>query len=224
MFLGPRKWISENVSRQKSFSVHDERFQWKYILTFMLILGLVYLGSVLPILFFVNRNYVIFEKIAYDFYPSLIENLFQEKSWLWILFIFNLLTLMGLCTYFSLKFTKKILYPVHQIEEHLHQMMLGRWKTPISFEDSRNDLKSMKINYDYFHRSLKSNTEMELNLLKRIVVDPNNRDAFLAWQNLVESKAHRLGIDPEEIIKGSFYLKENEINLDFGRKKSKRAG
>lgn len=222
MIFGPRKWFSKNLPNSESYSIHDYQFQWKYISTFSLILLIAFSGASIPLLYLYGKNYAIFEKLSFDFYPSLVENLYQEKNWMWILYGMSMLSLVGFSIYFGLKFTKKILYPIHQIEKHLHQMMLGNWTHQIEFDETKEDFKSIKISYDYFQRSLKANTEMELNLLQKIVVDPNNRDSYLAWKNLVEAKAQRIGLNPEDFLKGSHFIQENKIELDFSNKKIKK--
>lgn len=221
MIFGPRKWHSKDLPNRASYSIHDYQFQWKYIVVFSVMLLIAFSATTLPLIYIYSKNYLVFEKLAFDLYPKLVENLYQEKNWIWILYGLSLISLTGFSIYFGRKFTQKILHPVHQIEDSLHKMMLGNWSEQIEFDESKDDFKSIKISYDYFQRSLKANTEMELNLLQKIAVDPNNRDAFLAWKNLIEAKALRIGLDPESIIKSSQVMETNKIEIDFTNKKRK---
>ncbi|MCB0371104.1 MAG: hypothetical protein KDD45_17220 [Bdellovibrionales bacterium] len=215
MIIGPRKWFSKNSHDSRSYTIHDYQFQWKYIGIFSAILAIAFAGATLPIIYIYGKNYAIFEKLAFDLYPGLVENLYQEKDWLWLLFGLSAISLIIFSLYFSFKFTKKILSPIHQVEDHLHQMMIGNWIQPIDFDESKEDFKSLKVSYDYFYRTLKANTEMELTLLKKIIVDPHNRDSFLAWKNLVETKAQRIGLNPDEIINGNMSIGQNPLDLNF---------
>lgn len=224
MIFGPRKWHSKDLPNRNSYSIHDYQFQWKYIAVFSLMLLFAFSATTLPLIYIYTKNYVVFERLAFDLYPKLVENLYQEKNWIWILYGLSLVSLLGFSVYFGRKFTNKILLPIHQIEKNLHQMMLGKWTEQIEFDESKEDFKSIKISYEYFQRALKANTEMELNLLQKISVDPNNRDAFLAWKNLIEFKALRIGLDPDSILKNSRIVETNKIELDFSNKQRKKAG
>lgn len=221
MIFGPRKWHSKDLPSRASYSIHDYQFQWKYIAAFSMILLIAFSATTLPLIYIYSKNYQVFEKLAFDLYPKLVENLYQEKNWIWIIYGLSLLSLAGFSAYFGIKFTNKILLPVHQIEDSLHKMMLGNWNEQIKFDESKEDFKSIKISYDYFQRALKANTEMELSLLQKIAVDPNNRDAFMAWKNLIEAKAVRIGLDPESILKNSETLTSNKIEMDFKNKQRK---
>ncbi|NUM59519.1 MAG: hypothetical protein HUU56_12850 [Bdellovibrionaceae bacterium] len=187
-----------------------------------MILVTFFSAALLPVMYFYEKNFTLFEKLAYDFYPQLINNLKQEETWLWITFTVSHFFLFGVSLFFSLKFTKKILYPIHQIEKHLQKMMLGHWDEPIHFDNEKEDFKSIKISYDYFQRSLKANTEMELELLKKIAIDPNNRDSYLAWKNLIEYKSYRIGLNPEEVLKGINPKVDDLIYVDFKKNKLKK--
>lgn len=199
MIFGPRKWHSKNSKSRESYSIHDTQFQWRYIAIFSVILLVAFSSTSLPLIYLLEKNYILFEKLAFDLYPQLVENLNQEKRWIWMLFGMSFLSLLTFSIYFGLKFTKNILYPIHQIEKHLQQMMQGHWHHQIEFDETKDDFKSIKIIYDYFQRSLKTNTEVELKLLQSIIVDPNNRDSYQAWRDLVISKSQRIGLEFEEI-------------------------
>jgi len=80
-------------------------------------------------------------------------------------------------------------------------LMIGNFKDPIVFDTNKSELNSIKINYEYFYRVLRSNTEQELETLLSLNIDQNNRDSLLAWQKLIQIKCKQLGIDFSEVLR-----------------------
>lgn len=201
MLLGPRKWLHKNSQRKPQKSLHDNQFEWNYVLIFAFISAFVFCIFSVPLIFFFSKNYYFFETIAFNTYPKLITNLYQEKSWLWVYFITGFSLSFSLIFYFGKKFTANTITPIKKIEDHLQQLMIGNFKDPIEFDSNKSELNSIKINYDYFYRVLRSNTEQELEILRSLNIDQKNRDSLLAWQKLVQMKCKQLGLDHKEIIK-----------------------
>lgn len=200
MLLGPRKWLHKNTDRKPQQSLHNNQFEWNYVLIFASISVFVSFLFSVPHIYFFTKNYYFFETIAFNTYPKLITNLYQEKSWLWIYFISSSIFLFLLILYFGKKFTSNTIKPIKKIEDHLHQLMMGNFKDPILFDANKSELNSIKINYEYFYRVLRSNTEQELEILRSLNIDQNNRDSLLAWQKLVQIKCKQLGLDYKDTI------------------------
>jgi len=78
--------------------------------------------------------------------------------------------------------------------------MIGNFKDPIVFDSNKSELNSIKINYEYFYRVLRSNTEQELEILRSLNIDQANRDSLLAWQKLVQMKCKQLGLDYNQTV------------------------
>ncbi len=201
MLLGPRKWLHKNTQRKPQQSLHDNQFEWNYVFIFASISTLVFCVFSVPLIYFFTKNYYFFEMIAFNTYPKLITNLYQEKSWLWVYFITGGILSFSLILYFGKKFTANTIKPIKKIEDHLQQLMIGNFKDPIEFDANKNELNSIKINYEYFYRVLRSNTEQELEILRNLNIDQNNRDSLLAWQKLVQIKCKQLGLDFEEFTR-----------------------
>lgn len=200
MLLGPRKWLHKNSERKPQQSLHSNQFEWNYVLIFACISVFVFSIFAIPLVYFFNKNYAFFEMIAFNIYPQLITNLYQEKSWLWTYFTTSLVCSFVLIFYFGKKFTSNTIKPIKKIEDHLQQLMIGNFKDPISFDTNNGELNSIKINYEYFYRVLRSNTEQELEALRGLVIDQNNRDSLLAWQKLMHIKCKQLGLNYDEIV------------------------
>ncbi len=201
MLLGPRKLLNRNIYYKPQQSWHNNQFEWNYVLIFASISAFAFAMFSIPLIFFFSRNYYFFESIAFNTYPTLITNLYQEKSWLWIYCISGGVFSFSFILYFGKKFTANTIKPIKKIEDHLQQLMVGNFKDPIVFETNKSELNSIKINYEYFYRVLRSNTEQELEILCSLNIDQNNRDSLIAWQKLVQMKCKQLGLDYSQTIK-----------------------
>ncbi len=200
MMLGARKWLHKNTQRKPQQSLHDNQFEWNYVLIFACISVFSFCIFAVPLIYFFTKNYYFFEMIAFNTYPKLITNLYQEKSWLWAYFFSSGIISFSLIMYFGKKFTSNTIKPIKKIEDHLQQLMIGNFKDPIVFDANKSELNSIKINYDYFYRVLRANTEQELEILRSLNIDQNNRDSLLAWQKLMQMKCKQLGLDYNEIV------------------------
>lgn len=229
MLLGPRKLLNRNIHQKPQQSWHDNQFEWNYVLIFACISAFAFALFSIPLIFFFSRNYYFFESIAFNTYPTLITNLYQEKSWLWMYCISGGALSFSLILYFGKKFTSNTIKPIKKIEDHLQQLMIGNFKDPIVFDANKSELNSIKINYEYFYRVLRSNTEQELEILRSLNIDQNNRDSLLAWQKLVQMKCKQLGIDFNEIVRAQSDLNDSEGTnvlplIETTSKKNKKAG
>ena len=145
MLLGPRKWLHKNSNRKPQQSLHNNQFEWNYVILFACISVLVFSIFAIPLVYFFNKNYAFFEMIAFNIYPQLITNLYQEKSWLWTYFLASLVCSFVLIFYFGKKFTSNTIKPIKKIEDHLQQLMIGNFKDPIIFDTNKSELNSIKI-------------------------------------------------------------------------------
>lgn len=162
----------------------------------------------LPAYFFINQNYELFKSLAYDTHPILISHLEREISWLQVFLGMSLIFLVGVTLFLSVRMTKNLLSPLVTMEQHMHQLMLGQWHIPDYHMPEEDDFRDLAMTYDYFYRALKANTETELKLLEKLSIDPQNREAYAAWKNLLSEKRARLGIQEE------FLTNENVVDLN----------
>lgn len=215
MIHGPSKWGLAHFNRSsKKIDMIKNPFLWKYVLAFSLISMFIFsvVGTIQ--LYFVYKNYNLFEGLAYEIYPQFVTNLHQELVWLSLSFAFSILVCFVVIFWISKKFTDQVLSPINRIEDHLKLMMLGKWDRIYSHsDDNTDDYQSIKHKYEYFYRSLKSVTEIEVDLLKRISIDPDNRDSYQAWKNLIESKLNRLGFSEIDFDQFHKELNKEKDNL-----------
>lgn len=171
----------------------NKSFQYKYTLFLLAAVGGAVLLFVGPAYYFMRQNYAIFINLAYDVSPGLIEHLEREVTWLTSFFIVAGLFTIGFCSYIGLKMTGNIVAPLMAMEKHVKTITTGDWTTPDFKTRELDEFKDLAIAYGYLYRSLKVHTEAELKTLESLAVDPNNREAWLAWQTLIQTKRKQLG-------------------------------
>jgi hypothetical protein len=185
----------EFVSRkQKSIHLLYRGFQFKYSLYLLAAVA----GSVaifmLPTWYFINQNYQIFQHLAYDTQPQLLEHLDREQSWILFLFIFAELSTIGFSAWIGLRITTALVGPIWSLERHMKKVTLGDW----SAEDFRiratDDFRSLANTYSYLYRSIRAQTEAEIKMLEKMVVDPKDQENYQTWKSLLTSKKQQLGL------------------------------
>lgn len=192
----------------------NKAFQYKYCWYMITaVAGGAFLFLV-PAYFFVSQNYELFKSLAYDTQPHLVGHLEREITWLRVFLAAAFFFITGVTLFLSIRMTKNLLSPLVSMEKHMHQLMLGQWFIPDYHIPEEDDFRDLSMTYDYFYRSLKANTETELKLLEKLSIDPQNREAYAAWKNLLAIKRARLGFKEE------FISNENVVELnESGRKR-----
>jgi len=172
----------------------NKAFQYKYTVYLMTaVIG----GSLLffvPAYYFINQNYTLFVKLAYEVQPALVTHMEREVVWLGVFMAVSLAVITGMSLFIGLRLTKNLLAPLVQMEKHMKELMYGHWHIPDYKITEEDDFRDLSMTYDYFYRSLKANTEAELKLIEKLSIDPQNREAYAAWKNLIMIKRSRLGM------------------------------
>jgi len=148
-----------------------------------------------PVFYFMEQNYSIFRNLAFDLQPQLVRHLEREVLWLKAFMALSLAFLTFVTFVFVSRITKNMMKTLVEMEEHMRQLLIGQWSIPHFESQNDEDIKELSMTYDYLYRSLKVNTEIELKMLEKINVDPQNREAYAAWKNLIELKRQRLGLE-----------------------------
>ncbi len=197
MMYGRRYYKAESIAKtpSKEQMFVFKAFQLKYARSMLLaIVG----GSLLffaPVYYFLNQNYSLFTDLAFDVSPQLVAHLEREVHWLLIFMLTSLVSIAAVTFYLSMQMTKNIMIPLTAINKHMQQLMLGIWSAPEIDIETQKEFKDLSVTYDYFHRTLKASTDAELKLLEKINVDPQNREAYRAWKQLISEKRARLGYE-----------------------------
>lgn len=191
----------------------DRSFQLRYS---AIVIGAATLGVLVtsfPIYYFLSENYRIFVEIAYDQAPALLDDLERERIWIHSLLLAGLTALIVFFSLFSLRMTNRIVGPLKIIRNHLKQLTRGHWhQKPIKIRE-KDEFQDLIEAYNYFYMSFQTNARRELNLLKKLAVDSNNKDAYTAWVQLMNEKNQQLGLSdhfveshlfhPDHIRKGA---------------------
>lgn len=178
---------------QRSLRTLYHHFQHKYARSFSLAMLSPLVLFSLPCIYFINENYDIFLKLAYDVRPDLIHHLEREKNLLLGLITFMLCSSGLFCYWLTLRLTSHIVAPIWALEKHMKKVTLGDW----SGEDFRvrhnDEFQSLAGTYSYLYRTLKVHTQQEIEALESLIVDPKDRNTCIIVRNLIETKKLQLG-------------------------------
>lgn len=196
MLYGKRSYEPQpRLSHTKSQRfILNQAFQYKYILFLVTAVAGSALLFFAPAYYFINQNYDLFVRLAYDTQPALINHLEREVVWIAVFMALSLGLIVGLSLLIGVRMTRNILAPLVQMENHMKELMYGNWHIPDYKISNDVDFRDLAMTYDYFYRSLKANTDAELKLIEKLTIDPQNREAYAAWKNLIVIKRSRLGL------------------------------
>jgi hypothetical protein len=204
MFYGRRRidpGLVKNSPKRKW--ILDRNFQLNYTSYLTLAVAGSSLMAFGAVFYFLNQNFELFTSLAFDTHPGLVVHLEREVVWLKF-FIAVCFVLIVLSTLFlTLRMTSKLIDPLVLMEKHMRKLTQGEWDIA-DLHNQETDFNELLSTYDYFYRSLKMMTESELNLLKKLHVDPANREAYAAWKTLLENKSKRLGTNFSGNLSGNF--------------------
>ncbi len=186
----------ERSFRQNSPLYLHKRFQSRYV-SLLTISLLVTTGLFVSVAFYFTReNYILFKSLAFDIQPQLVRHLERESQWLLILLALSL-GATGFCVYrISVRMTSHLIEPLVRMEKHMRGLIMGNWdKTDFLFSESK-DFQDLAMTYDYLLHTLKALTEQELQMLSRMRLDPNEKETFHVWVEMINEKRRRLNLEP----------------------------
>lgn len=195
IFKSPRQKPERKFDQRGSLYLH-KRFQNRYV---SLLTGSLLLSSTIFLavaFYFTQQNYELFKSIAFDTQPEMVRHIERESQWLLILLGTSLIA-TGFCTYrISKRMTSHLIEPLVAMERNMRGLIVGKWDRT-SFRISENqDFKDLSMTYEYLLHMLKSLTEQELELLMRMRLDPNEKETLHIWNDLINQKRGRLGMEP----------------------------
>lgn len=181
-------------------------FQKKYSWYFIFALVAPFLIFTGPSYYFLMENYQIFQKLAYDFSPELIEHLNREIQILSSFFIISILLSTGACFWLTRRLTKNIIGPVISIEKHIKKMSSGDWSDLDYKYQGTNEFQSLAASYSYLFRSLKVNTEKEILSLEKIKANLSqysqlDKNTEILIHNMIMTKKSQLGLPTHDLNK-----------------------
>lgn len=174
------------------FKFVHKAFQLKYTLFLCAMTGFAILLFILPVWYFLNQNYDVFSRIAFDTHVELIEHLERELVWLAIFAFLSSIVVLSLSAFIGMRLTAMMIGPLLRMEKHMRTVTLGDWSTHDFRIREHDDYRGIFETYSYLYRSLRAQTLSELKLLEKLSIDPHNREALAIWQNLVDAKKNQL--------------------------------
>lgn len=182
---------------RQSIRFFNSRLQWRYALT----LGVLTLSMVAIFAgtawYFIQDNYNLFAKIAYDTHPGMVAHLERERVWIACLLVFASIIAGSIALVTALRITTVLLGPLYAMERHMQKAIRGDWTSTTFHIREKDDLRDIVGTYAYLYRTLRAQAEAELKLLEQISVDPRQVQAVQAWESLSSLKRKQLGIsDP----------------------------
>ncbi|MCB0366757.1 MAG: hypothetical protein H6624_10770 [Bdellovibrionaceae bacterium] len=178
-------------ARRGSFFV-DREFQVRYI---SLVLAAATVGALLnliPIFFFLEQNYDIFYELAFNTAPQVLEHLERERFWIRIFSVGSFLSIVAFFGFIGFKMTSRIVGPLKVLRNHLKQVSRGNWRlNPIKVREA-DEFQDLIEAYNYFYSSYRTMLQRDLDRLKSLSIDSSNRDAYIAWKQMIEERAMQL--------------------------------
>ena len=193
-FYRGREYIKpDSVPKRHSLFV-DRDFQVRYTTIFVVSAALGCIFVFVPIYYFMNQNYQIFVDLAYVHSPNIIDHLEKEKLWLNTLLIGASLALITFFFVFGFKITDQISAPLKILRNHLRLISRGYWSIPVIKVRENDEFQDIIESYNYFFSSFQNNMINDLEKIRAFSIDKSNRDAYLAWQALIDEKCRQLDL------------------------------
>jgi hypothetical protein len=184
-----------NLSMASLYRQFQHRYAWHFVLAIMGPFALF----ALPCVYFIFQNYDIFLRLAYDVQPQLLEHLEREKNIVFGLFVFTAISSSAFCYWLTVKLMGFIATPIWALERHMKQVSAGNWKSRDFQIRASDEFQSLTSTYSYLYRTLRVNTEKELEALESLGLDPRDRQNYTTLKNLIDVKRAQLGLESEQI-------------------------
>ncbi len=147
----------------------------------------------IPLCLFLYQNYTSFKNLAFDIHPQVITNLEQETFWLMLFALVSCISLISLVAFWTYQMTRELTSPLHRVQSHMLKVIQGDLSEPLEVQE-KEILQDYLKGYEALIQFFQIEYRMELDYLRRLHVDPQNRDAYKAWRNLIDIKEQRLGM------------------------------
>ncbi|MBK9041365.1 MAG: hypothetical protein IPL83_19790 [Bdellovibrionales bacterium] len=192
-------WLSKGMEhihpatykKRGSFFI-DREFQLKYVL---IVLASGILGAtinLIPIYFFLEQNYRIFYDLAFLSAPEIIDQMGRERIWLQLFCLSSFLSTVVFFSFVAFSLTSRVLGPLKVMRNHLKQITRGNWRlNPIKVRET-DEFQDLIEAYNYFYSSYRTMLQKDLDRLKKFNIEASNRDAYMAWSQMVEEKSSQL--------------------------------
>jgi methyl-accepting chemotaxis protein len=145
-----------------------------------------------PLCLFLLNNYKIFKNLAFDVRPDIVVNLEQETFWLIMFALCSAVILVGIVIYITYNMARELTQPLQRVTAHMSKITHTSFMKTLDVDETE-PLSDFLKNYNSLIQSFQRDFKNELEHLRKIQVDPQNREAYKSWRFLIDSRERRLG-------------------------------
>jgi hypothetical protein len=184
--------------KETYFGSHHARVKSRNGLIFMIFVTLSFLLFAGPSWYFNLQNYSVFEKLAYSHEALLLRDLEREINWLGIFTLVSLSTAGVFCFTLAYRLTGHLLKPLQVLEEHMWRTSQGDYSQPeFKLQGNEEEFTRLHEIYAQTYRRIQEQTQLELRVLEKLVLDQQNSSSLANWKALIEMKKKQLGKAPK---------------------------
>jgi len=208
-----------NGPRTTHKSLIDSEFQLRYTLIFVAAAAVCMLLITIPSYYFIHQNYTLFEELAFDTAPGIVEHLRDEKSMITKLYITAFIGFLIFFAFLGLKLTSRMVGPLKVLKNHLKFLSRGQWsQRPVDIRQ-KDEFQDVISSYNYFYLSFQQQIRKDLELLKTIEVGVENKESYNNLKILIEEKVHQLNLDDQYKVHQLKFDKDSSKNEITSNKK-----
>jgi hypothetical protein len=168
------------------------RFQYKYafFLTYFSVIMSVIIGGIT--LYLLNHNYHLLVRAELVAEPQVVDNIYHELKLANEFIIGAYIGFIIFMAMVGVKFSHSIIVPIFLIQEKIRSVCRGEmYDAQVRIRHS-DQFQEFAETYNYMIEALKAQLRADIDRLKQIKPNEQNRDAVHLWQTLIEEKQSQL--------------------------------
>lgn len=181
-----------NLKKRRYIRLVNKKIQFKYSFILSLILLLAMSILYVPLYQSLKNNYKLFIDLSYSYAPNIIEHLNREWFWSKILLFTSIFVIITICFIFTINIIAKIISPILLLNRHMNQFINGEWNIRDVSTREDDEFQDLIDNYNYLTKKIKLSIEEELNLLKKIKIEPNDPESKTNLDILINRKNNQI--------------------------------
>jgi methyl-accepting chemotaxis protein len=171
------------------------RFQYKYaiFLTYFSVIMSVIIGGIT--LYLLNHNYNLLIRTELVAAPQIVNNIYHELKLANEFIVGAYIGFIIFMAVVGIKFSHSIVVPIFLIQEKMRSVCRGEmFEAQVRIRHT-DQFQEFAETYNYMIESLKAQLKADIERLKQIKPNEQNRDAIHIWQTLISEKEAQLS-DP----------------------------
>lgn len=161
-----------------------------------------YFVTMLPLVYFLYKNYLVLDEIGFKFFPTLLDINSQDKIAILILGLISFTIGLTIQMYAHSVFLKKIYDPIDHLQSHMAGLIQGEFNQPkIAIKQDQYVYELIKT-YNYLYGSLQTNLKRDIAFLKEL---EENQESNFNTKLILNEKVQQLSLFDETQKKKSKY-------------------